>query len=211
LQSPETPRPDENGGGDLNLSISAFHARGAALSPDGRWLYTFGGFDESSTVRVFARNARSGLLMPIAGPRGCARLYWAAVKCTPMHVNKPTSAAISPDGRELFLTGYCCARSFAAFRRDPRTGALVKAVCCDAEPRAVVRGYDLAVSPDGRNVYVASATDTGHGLAILDRDPATDALIQPAGEAGCIQRIGANRCARGAGRVVCAFTGRRLG
>src|SRR5205823_12079847 len=103
------------------LGVNAFHARGAALSPDGKFLYSFGGFDASSTVRVFSRSSRTGLLAPVRGRDGCVRLYWAAVKCTPMPVNKPTALAISPDGRDVFVTGYCCADSFAAFRRDPRT------------------------------------------------------------------------------------------
>jgi DNA-binding beta-propeller fold protein YncE len=61
--------------------------------------------------------------------------------------------------------------------------------------RAVARGDDIAASPDGRSVYIASGEDNGHGLAILRRDPTTGQLTQPAGTAGCIQRIGANGCA----------------
>jgi hypothetical protein len=113
-----------------------------------------------------------------------------------MQVNKPTALVISPDGRDVFVTGYCCAHAFAALRRSLRTGALGRAVCCDSDPRAVTIGYDVAVSPDGRNVYVASAEGTGHGLAVLDRDPTTGQLTQPDGTSGCIQRIGAGGCDR---------------
>lgn len=42
---------------------------------------------------------------------------------------------------------------------------------------------DVAASPDGKNLYVASPN--GQSLVVLDRDPATGALTQKAGEAGC--------------------------
>src|SRR5205085_10165044 len=88
------------------LSVSAFHGRGAVVSPDGRWLYSFGGYDASSTVRVFRRTGRTGLIVPVTGAKGCLRLYWAARQCMSMEINKPTSAAVSPDRRVVFLTGY---------------------------------------------------------------------------------------------------------
>jgi DNA-binding beta-propeller fold protein YncE len=170
-------------------------ADGLALSPDGKSLYTFGGADAGAAIRVFSRDAQTGRLTPVRGRGGCARIYWAPGKCFPMHLNQPTALAVSPDGRELFVTGHCCAHTFLAFRRDPVSGRLLGTVCCATDPRAAVTGDGLAVSPDGRNVYIASADLNGHGLAILDRDPQTGALTQPDGAAGCIQRIGANGCA----------------
>jgi DNA-binding beta-propeller fold protein YncE len=48
---------------------------------------------------------------------------------------------------------------------------------------------DVAVSPDGRNAYVASAD----GLAVFDREQRDGALTQKAGAAGCITRTGVQR------------------
>lgn len=174
----------------------AFHARGAVISPDGGRLYAFGGFDDASTVSVFALSVRTGLLAPAPGRAACAT-YVPRRRClSTLTVNKPTAAAISPDGKDLFLTAWCCSKSaFEAVHLDPTTGALAVPFCCSISPRAVARGDDVAVSPDGRNVYVASAEGTGHGLAILTRDPVSGAVVQPAGADGCVQRIGANGCA----------------
>lgn len=55
----------------------------------------------------------------------------------------------------------------------------------------------IAVSPDGRNVYVASSTSDA--IAIFDRDAQTGILKQPSGKAGCIARLGAHGCARAVG------------
>jgi DNA-binding beta-propeller fold protein YncE len=145
---------------------------------------------------VFARDPGTGFLTPVKGRGGCARIYWADTNCFSMHLNKPTAMAVSPDGKELFITGYCCADTFEVLRRDTRTGALLARVaCCTDGIRAVTTAEDVAVSPDGRSLYIASDYDAGHGLAVLMRNPKTGSLTQPAGAAGCIQRIGADGCA----------------
>ncbi len=58
----------------------------------------------------------------------------------------------------------------------------------------------VAVSPDGRNVYVASATSDA--IATFVRNPKTGALKQPKGKAGCIAAKGRAGCAK-----VVAFDG----
>jgi DNA-binding beta-propeller fold protein YncE len=45
----------------------------------------------------------------------------------------------------------------------------------------LLSGSDIAISPDGRNVYAS----TRYSVAIFDRDPPTGELTQPAGIAGC--------------------------
>lgn len=42
----------------------------------------------------------------------------------------------------------------------------------------------IAISPDGRNVYVAASGSDS--IAVFDRSPATGALTQPKGKAGCV-------------------------
>ena len=51
----------------------------------------------------------------------------------------------------------------------------------------------IAVSPDGRNVYVAASKS--NAIAIFRRDPKTGRLTQPKGPAGCIASQGAGGCA----------------
>ncbi len=55
----------------------------------------------------------------------------------------------------------------------------------------------IAVSPDGKNVYVASSTS--NAIAIFDRDKTTGVLRQPKGVGGCIASGGGGGCARAVG------------
>jgi DNA-binding beta-propeller fold protein YncE len=45
----------------------------------------------------------------------------------------------------------------------------------------------IAVSPDGRNVYVAASGSDS--IAVFDRNPVTGALTQPKGKAGCVASL----------------------
>ena len=45
----------------------------------------------------------------------------------------------------------------------------------------------IAISPDGRNVYVAASGSDS--IAVFDRSPATGALTQPKGRAGCVAAV----------------------
>ena len=175
----------------------------AIVSPDGRNLYTLGGIDQRSALAVMRRNPRTGAVRQIAGRAGCLVADWTGrgkfTTCTGARLNKPSTFAITPDGRELFYLNGAGRYPFNAYKRSPRTGALSVVDCCRAV-RGVACASDVATSPDGRNVYVASVTCTGHGLAVLVRDPATGDLTQPDGPAGCIQRIAADGCARAPSR-----------
>ena len=53
----------------------------------------------------------------------------------------------------------------------------------------------MAVSPDGKSVYVASF-DSG-AVVRLNRSTTTGAIGQPAGTAGCVSQTGAGPCADG--------------
>ncbi|MEA2148654.1 MAG: hypothetical protein QOD69_484 [Solirubrobacteraceae bacterium] len=133
-------------------------------------------------------------------------------------VGLPTALALSPDGRNAYVAGH--REAVAVLDRDARTGVLAAkpgrsgCVSRDGTPGgerarrlrqaapvgrtrscAVGRGLfgvtDLAASPDGRNVYVASAD----GLAIFDRGRA-GGLTQKAGRAGCLTSTGLQRGAQ---------------
>ncbi len=55
----------------------------------------------------------------------------------------------------------------------------------------------IAISPDGKNVYVASSQSDA--IAIFRRNPRSGALIQAKGPAGCIAAKGASHCATAIG------------
>jgi DNA-binding beta-propeller fold protein YncE len=57
----------------------------------------------------------------------------------------------------------------------------------------------IAISPDGRNVYVASSKSDS--IAIFDRDPKTGALTQPKGKGGCAAAKAAEGCALALGLI----------
>jgi DNA-binding beta-propeller fold protein YncE len=67
-------------------------------------------------------------------------------------------------------------------------GPAAKSLCGKARalkgPGPFMGSRALAISPDGRNVYVASAGSDA--IAVFDRNPVTGALTQPAGKGGCV-------------------------
>ena len=67
-------------------------------------------------------------------------------------------------------------------------------------PAPFLGSHALAVSPDGRNVYVASSRS--HAIAVFTRNSRTGALSQRTGAAGCVALAGANGCARALGLAV---------
>jgi hypothetical protein len=118
--------------------------------------------------------------------------------CRPGVGVENSELAISPDGNNgyLIIPFFDAEGKRAAlwvYDRNPVTGSLVQkqgtAGCIArgrkkgcARGRALQTGFEIAISPDGRNVYAT----TGVGIAIFNRDPSTGNLTQPAGPSGCI-------------------------
>jgi DNA-binding beta-propeller fold protein YncE len=67
-----------------------------------------------------------------------------------------------------------------------------------ANGHGLVSPFGVAVSPDGKSVYVASG---GSAVARLNRNTTTGAITQPAGSAGCVSEDGTGPCADGHGLV----------
>lgn len=143
----------------------------------------------------------------------CPHLPGATANAWAAPVSYPTAAAVSPDGRSLYLvSGGFHGAAIARFVRDPLTGALSYAGCltgslesgpstpaaCAPLPGATAKGagsgiYEasgIVISADGRRVYVTAAGDGS--VAAFDRDPASGALSL----AGCVGGRQVPGCAR---------------
>jgi DNA-binding beta-propeller fold protein YncE len=122
--------------------------------------------------------------------------------------------AISPDGRNVYSPQDDGPGVVVVLSRDPATGAISQlpgsAGCVSNDgtdgnggPCTPARGIQspdgVVVSPDGRNVYVASK-GLSDAVTAFARDPATGALTQLPGDTGCISNTGTpSGCADGAG------------
>ena len=122
------------------------------------------------------------------------------------------SVTLSPDDKFVYVASGGSlsggSNGVVVFARDAQTGALEQAGCVTAgggdgrvgSEQACARGdallgaADVAIAPDGRTAYVASAVSGG--LAWLARDPATGALTP----AGCVKDFPrADHCAEAPG------------
>jgi DNA-binding beta-propeller fold protein YncE len=101
------------------------------------------------------------------------------------------SVAVSPDGNSVYVASRLD-DAVSRLDRNPTTGALTPQGCVEdndggSGPDACTQSMDgldgaasVAVSSDGKSVYVASQNDSA--IARLDRDPATGALTPQ----GCV-------------------------
>lgn len=114
--------------------------------------------------------------------------------------------AVSPDGRNVYVAS-SRSNAIAAFRRNPKTGALGQpsgAVGCVAAKGAFGCGTaiglngpnSVAVSANGRNVYVTSRGS--NAVTAFQRARSTGALHQLPGAAGCVSGVPLPGCATGA-------------
>jgi DNA-binding beta-propeller fold protein YncE len=168
-------------------------ASGLAVSPDGRSVYATGFFPGS--VVAFSRSAR-GDLAQLPGLSGCTAVDGASGCRRGRALSGADDVEVSPDGRSVYVTSFY-SDSVGVFARDRGTGQieqLAGSSGCNRQPDEDGRlaegcsaaiglsgPIDLAISPDGRNVYVVSALNR---LAAFRRE-ASGALVQLPGPAGC--------------------------
>lgn len=120
----------------------------------------------------------------------------------------PGSAVVSTDGKNVYVESEDRYRGGVAIFDRAADGTLTqkagRAGCVSESLRRMCRhasglrsARDLAVSPDGRSVYVAAASGA---IAIFDRDRKSGTLTQKRGRAGCVSRPAkASACTRGRG------------
>jgi DNA-binding beta-propeller fold protein YncE len=185
----------------------------AAMSPDGKNIYVAS--QDSNAVAIFDRDLATGVLHQKSDTAGCvskdgsegpgSRTGGACQQGRAL--SQASDVAVSPDGANVYVVS-TFPGAIAVFDRDSATGVLrqqsgaagcvsdngSKGACQRA--RALVRPAAVVVSPDGKNVYVAS--EESNAVAIFVRDPTTGALSQAPGSAGCISETPAGeRCRKG--------------
>ena len=168
----------EDGGGAEGCGRYAEGLAGAGaivVSPDGRSVYVTA-FDDDAVVHL-RRNRRHGGLRDAGciddeGSAACARGIEG--------LDGASDVAISANGRHVYVTSYGDS-SLLHFLRNRRTGRLRLANCIDDADLAPVDdvcpggaeglsgALDVALSPDGRSLYVASQLDAAIVRFALDR------------------------------------------
>jgi 6-phosphogluconolactonase (cycloisomerase 2 family) len=134
---------------DADLGVIGIGA--VALSPDGAFAYVTRQDDDA--IAIFRRNRTTGALtltdvvaQGVDGVDGLYGVFWVTV---------------SPDGRRLYAAS-TLDHAVAAFARDSETGALTfiekRLGAPNRECLAFARS--VAVSPDGKSVYVAAASSS---------------------------------------------------
>ena len=201
-----------------------------AVSPDGRNVYALGTVGSGSAILSFARDGQTGALTQLAGTAGCIADSAVAGCATGTAFARlggmqNGGLVVSQDGKNVYVLVFS---GVAVFSRDAKTGALTqlpepngcilqgKSKQC-AAGKWLADDDTMAISPDGRYVYVAggdldSATGAA-GMAILRRDAATGALADT-GFGGCLDRGGdcgtATNAASGATALAISPDGRNV-
>ena len=150
-------------------------ARGLAFSPDGRQLYAAAEF--AGAVATLARDGASGALSQPAGPLGCIR-DGGGLDCGEARLlGHPSLVEISRDGRNAYVRADGGA-DLVVLRRNRATGQLSQLPgrkgcisslfdgCTDS--RGLVVGA-IALSRDGRNVYLTSEPNLPAGVVAIYR------------------------------------------
>jgi DNA-binding beta-propeller fold protein YncE len=174
-----------------------------AISPDGRNVYATA--RAGNSVTVFARNPKTGALRQLPPPlAGCISGLPIPGCASGLALLAPDVVVVSPDGSNVYV-GSFFGNSVATFARNPATGALTQlagSAACIAEATAgcttgialnSVEG--LAISPNGVNVYAATALS--NAVVTLSRDPSTGALGQASDGSGCIVESALTGCTVG--------------
>ena len=179
-------------------------AIGVKTSPDGRHLYEVSQGD--SALLAFVRNARTGALTPLPGLDACVSNGGSGGTCAPGRgLLGARALAVSRDGRNVYVASEF-GHSVAVFARDRKTGVLrqlagldgcvveggIPGVCASAKALLSPRG--IAVSRDGRNVYVGAAGSDA--VAVFARDRKTGKITQLPGTAGCVSETGTGGACR---------------
>jgi DNA-binding beta-propeller fold protein YncE len=177
---------------------------GVAVSPDKKSVYVASA--NSSAVARFNRNTTTGAISQPSGTAGCVSETGSG-PCADGHgLGSSVGVTVSPDGKSVYavsiFNGGAVARlnrtTTGAISQPSGTGGCINetgAGSC-ADGHALLSPEGVAVSPDGKSVYVASL---GSDAVVRLNRTTTGAISQPSGTAGCVSDTGAGPCAGGHG------------
>lgn len=190
-------------------------ANSVVVSPDGASVYVVA--TGASAVASFARDSESGRITEVncVSANGTSGIDGTERACADGDaLAGASSVTTSPDGEFVYTTSYYSS-GVGIFARNPATGALkqigcVRTVRTCTSARALGGAASIAITPDGRNAYVAAGD--ADAVSELERDPATGALKF----IGCVSDDGTDRLCvngnalRGADAVVASPDGKNV-
>ncbi len=172
--------------------------RGVAVSPDGKHVYVVS--DASNAVAAFTRNKSTGALTQLAGLDRCISDSGSGGDCADgKALVGAWAVTVSPDGKHIYVASFV-STAVAVFARDKNTGALAQLAGTDGcisndgsggtctDGHALLNPYSVAVSKDGKHVYVTSISSDA--IAAFARDKGTGVLTQLANPADCTSEDG---------------------
>jgi DNA-binding beta-propeller fold protein YncE len=164
---------------------------GLAISGDGSSVYAATAL--SNAVVPLARNPTTGALAQASDGLGCIVESTLAGCTLGRELSGANAVAVSPSGNGVYVTSLF-SNSVTSFNRNGSTGALtqregtggcliyLRSAGCSFG-RALIAPEGLALSPDGRNAYVAAFRSGAIG--VLNRGKAGSVAQKP-GTAGCL-------------------------
>lgn len=151
---------------------------GLAVSRDGRFLYAAA--RDGNAVAVFARDKKTGVITQLPGTEGCISEDGSGGECSDgTRLSGAVSVALPRDGKNAYVAAEE-SNAVAVFTRDKKTGVLTQMAGTDgcvaemgsagecADGVALVEAAQVAVTRNGRSVYVASKTSDA--VSAFDRD-----------------------------------------
>ena len=169
---------------------------GAAVSPDGENVYVASFTDEA--IAEFKRETKTGEVTQLAGENNCISDKPASGcgTITAIGLKEAISVVVSPDGKDVYAGagGTSAEGDIAAFKRGvegalkqlpPEEGCIGNVSGCThgASAEHIEGTEDLAISPDGKNVY---GTSTATNSVIELKRSGTGALEQLASPNECV-------------------------